>query len=150
MKEIFTLIYRFLGSYEDLDPGWQLSSDDGNNGMVWGFILLLGISALGAWYFYRIYTKNLANRAVQKNWWKYMLFTAIAVFVIEELVLAGIFTGAEEDAETGSFMTNLVVADSGKLILFSFINTFYSLLVYFLWSLLFRYFSKNARYIPHS
>ena len=150
MKELIAFIYRFLGAYEDLDIVWLFSSDDGNNGMFWGFILLLGVSLLGAGYFYFVYTKSFANRAVLKNWIKCMLFTAITVFVIGELVLAGIFTGTEEYTETGSYVANLVIADGGKLILFSFINALYSLFVYYLWSLILRLFSKNARYIPHS
>jgi len=150
MKEIISFIYRFLGSYQDLDYLWLFSSDDGSNGMFWGFVLLIGVSLFGAWYFYCVYTKHLANRAVRKNWFKYMLFTAIAVFFIQELVLAGIFTAADEDAQTGGYITNLITADEGKLILFSFINALYSLFVYYLWSLVLRFASKNARFLPHS
>jgi hypothetical protein len=149
MKDVISFIYRFLGQYEDLDHVWLFFDDDGNFGMGWGLVILLGISLFGALYFYCSYTKYFANRAVLKNWWKWMLFTVIAVFVVEELVLTGMFTAANEDAQTGNYITNLVVADNGKLILFSFINALYSLLAYYLWSLAIRYFSKNARYIPH-
>jgi hypothetical protein len=150
MEEVISFIYRFLGEDAYLDPVWGFSSEDGSNGMFWGFVLLVLISGLGAFYFYCVYTKYFANRAVRKNWFKYMLYTAIAVFVIQELVLAGIFTAADEEAVTGSYIANLIIADGGKLILFSFINALYSLLVYYLWSLALRYFSKNARYLPHS
>ena len=145
MEDFLKLIYGFLGSYEDLNPVWQFYGDGGRAGMTFGFLIMIILGVLGAVYFYLVYTKKLANRAVLKNWWKWFLFTAIAVFALEELIISGIFTAADE--EKSNYFAYLF-ADSGKLLLFSFFNALYSFLPYFLSSLFLRYFSKNARYIP--
>jgi len=151
MKEILSFIYRFLGEYKNLDYVWKFSSDGGNNGMFWGFVLLVGISLLIAIYYYRIYTRKLANRAILKNWLWFMLISAIAVFVVQELVLSGMFTAAQKVKNVGDYMQNLIVADNGKMILFSFVNALYSVIAYYLWSsLLCRLIGGNARYIPHA
>ena len=148
MKDFLELIYFFLGQYEDLDPVWQLYEAGGErSGMLYGFIILLTVSIAGATYFYLGYTRNLANRAVLRNWWKWWVFSAIAVFTFEELILAGIFTAASEGES--NYFANLF-ADSGKLVLFSLFNALYSLVPYFLSSLVLRYFSKNAIDIPLS
>jgi hypothetical protein len=145
MKDLLELLYRFLGQYEDLDPVWQLYDVGGEqSGMLYGFLIMLFLGIAGAGYFYLVYTKYFANRAILKNWWKWCLFSAIAVFVLEELILAGIFTAADE--EESNFFANLF-ADNGKLVLFSLFNAAYSFVIYFLSSLLFRHYSKNARYI---
>ncbi|MDR1707398.1 MAG: hypothetical protein LBR46_05275 [Prevotella sp.] len=147
MKDSLELIYCFLGQYEDLDPVWQLYDAGGErSGMLYGFLIMLVIAILGAAHFYLIYTKNDANRAEFKNWWKWWAYSAIAIFIIEELVLAGIFTVAGEG--TSSYFVNLF-ADNGKLVLFSLANAVYSLFPYFLISFfVFKRISKNARFIP--
>lgn len=152
MKEPLAFIYRFLGQYEDLNTVWQVSADDGNNGIIWGFVILLAVTLIGSLLFYYVCAKKAANATLVK-WFKYMLITAIAVFLAEEFILSGIFTAADEEALTGAFFSNLIVGDDGKLILFSFMNTLYSLLVFYLWSIVVKHLSrlshKNAYKIPH-
>lgn len=147
MKDFLELIYRFLGPYDDLSPVWQVYDEGAESGgMTYGFWIMITLGCMGAVYFYLMHTKIFANRAVLKNWWKWFLFTAIAVFGLEELILAGIFTSADRGGS--NYFVNLF-ADSGKLVLFSFFNALYSFVPYFLSSvLILRYFSKNARYIP--
>ena len=152
MKEFFAFIYRFLGQYEDLNSVWQVSADDGQNGIIWGFVILLSVTLTGSLLFYFVCAKKSANATLVK-WLKYMLFTAIAVFLAEEFILSGIFTAADEESQTGAFFSNLIVGDDGKLILFSFINALYALFVFWLWSLVVKHLSrlshKNAYKIPH-
>ncbi|MBE0573862.1 hypothetical protein IH575_03100, partial [Candidatus Dojkabacteria bacterium] len=133
MKEFLAFIYRFLGQYEDLDPVWRMSADDGSNGMFWGFVILLAVTLTSSLLFYFVCAKKAANATLVK-WFKYMLISALAVFLAEEIILSGIFTAADEESQTGAFFSNLIVGDDGKLILFSFMNTLYSLLVFWLWS----------------
>jgi hypothetical protein len=153
MKEILSFIYRFLGQYDDLNPVWQVSADDGNNGIIWGFVILLAVTLIGSLLFYFVCAKK-ASKATLGKWFKYMLITAIVVFFIEEFILSGIFTAADEESQTGSFFANLIVGDGGKLILFSFMNALYSLLIYYLWSFPMKYLSRlshnNAPHIPHN
>jgi hypothetical protein len=152
MKESLSFIYRFLGQYEDLNPVWQMSADDGNNGIIWGFVILLAVTLTGSLLFYFVCSKK-AHRATLGKWFMYMLITAIAVFFVEEVIMSGIFTAADEESQTGAFFSNLIVGDDGKLILFSFMNTLYSLLVFWVWSFGVKHLSrlshKNAYKIPH-
>jgi hypothetical protein len=152
MKGFLSLIYRFLGQYEDLNTVWQVSADDGNNGIIWGFVILLAVTLIGSLLFYFASAKKLENATLGK-WFKYMLITAIVVFFVEEIILSGIFTAADEEAQTVAFFTNLIVGDGGKLILFSFMNALYSLGGYYLWSFPIKHLSRlshnNAPHIPH-
>lgn len=152
MKDFLSFIYRFLGQYEDLNTVWQVSADDGNNGIIWGFVILLTVTLIGSLLFYFVCAKK-ARKATRGKWFKYMLITVIIVFFVEEFILSGIFTAADEEAQTGAFFANLIVGDGGKLILFSFVNALYSLLIYYLWSFPLKYLSRlshnNAPHIPH-
>ena len=153
MKDFLSFIYRFLGQYENLNTVWQVSADDGSNGIIWGFVILLAITLIGSLLFYFVCAKK-ADKATRGKWFKYMLITAIVVFFVEEFILSGIFTAANEESQTGSFFANLIVGDGGKLILFSFMNALYSLLIYYLWSLPIKHLSRlshnNASHIPHN
>jgi len=153
MKNLLSFIYRFLGDYEDLKDVWKVSADDGNNGIIWGFVILFVLTLIGSLLFYFICAKK-ADKATLGKWFKYMLVTAIVVFFVEEFILSGIFTAADEESKTGSFFENLIVGDGGKLILFSFMNALYSLLIYYLLSFPIKYLSRlkhnNSPHIPHN
>jgi hypothetical protein len=147
MKEIIAAIYKFLGPYDDLSDTWRFAEDDGGSGMFWGFLILIAGSIAGAAWFYFV-TSRKAKNAVLINWWKMLLYTALTVFLLEETLLAGIFTTFEEEPGIGIYFGN-IGADSGKLVLFSVINAIYSVVIYYPASLLFCRFSNHARYIPH-
>ena len=122
----------FYFLFEDLN-NWQTWSDIG---YTIGFIILMATTLIVSAIYYLLLGRKSMRYSTMGKWSSFLGINFILVFLLT-LIIEGI---SVFDLAFGDFFI--------KLWVFTIINALYSLVLFFVWSLIFKRFSIFSKYIP--
>lgn len=132
------MLEQFYFLFEPNHSDWELWN---NSGFIYGFIILIGISLLTCIIYYTFYGRRTDRHKSIGKWFLSWFISSLVIFIITVFSIA--YGSFENIGGIGDFNLDIWI--------FSLLNaTIYSIFIFFILSLVFRYFSIHYKDTPIS